>query len=65
MKYDFSFTEMNNGSVAIESDRKPTTSDVVDAIMNGCAFINHTDYKDIKLCGETPTKAKPVHDLSR
>jgi len=65
MKYEFSFTEMNYGSISIESDTKPTRSDVVDAIMSGNAYIGNTDYKDIKLCGETPTKSKPVHDLSR
>lgn len=49
MKYTFSFKEINYGSIEIESDHPPSESDVVDAIMNGGAFLGNTDYENIQL----------------
>jgi len=48
MKYTFSFTEINYGSIEIEADHMPDESIVIDAIMNGEAFYKDTDYRDIK-----------------
>ncbi|MCL2426327.1 MAG: hypothetical protein FWD05_08305 [Oscillospiraceae bacterium] len=65
MKYEFNFTEMNYGSVSIESDIQPTKSDVINAIMNGNANYKNTEYADIRHCGSTPQKSKSTRDLSR
>ena len=65
MKYEFSFTEINYGSVAIESDTKPTRDDVMNAIMEGNAFLKDTEYNDIQFCGTQPQKSKPQKAMSR
>ncbi|MCL2666047.1 MAG: hypothetical protein FWE82_10575 [Defluviitaleaceae bacterium] len=49
MKYTFNFTEINYGSIEIESDHKPDNGEVTDAIMNGGAFYKNTDYVDIRM----------------
>ena len=49
MKYTFSFKEVNYGSIEIESDQEPDIGDVIDAIMNGGAYIGDTEYEDISL----------------
>jgi len=65
MIYEFSFTEINYGSISIESDAKPTKADVTEAIMNGNAFYSDTEYKNIRPCGPTPQKSKSVPNMSR
>jgi hypothetical protein len=49
MKYVFTFSEVNYGSVEIESEYTPTRAEVIDAIENGNAHINDTDYEKIRL----------------
>ena len=49
MKYTFSFKEVSYGSVTIESNQEPDSSEVIDAIINGDTFIKDTDYEDISL----------------
>jgi hypothetical protein len=65
MEYEFNFIEVNYGSIAIESDTKPTRDDVIEAIMKGNAYWNHTDYKDIRLCGSMKEKSRSVREQSR
>ena len=60
MKYTFSFREVNYGSVAIDSDHTPDISEVIDAIMNGNAYIKDTEYEDIRL--DETAKAQPTRD---
>jgi hypothetical protein len=52
MKYIFSFKEINHGSIEIESDHEPDTGEVIDAIMNGGAYIGDTEYEDIRIDGD-------------
>ena len=49
MKYTFNFTEINYGSIVIDSDEKPDKDKVIDGIMNGGAFIKNTEYVDIRM----------------
>ena len=56
MKYTFSFREINYGSIVVDSDHKPDTGDVIDAIMNGGAFMKDTEYEDIRLDGMVKTR---------
>ena len=56
MKYTFSFKEINYGSIAIDSDHMPSKDEVLDAIMNGGAFIKDTEYEDIR-CDSMERKA--------
>jgi len=65
MEYEFNFIEVNYGSIVIESDTKPTRNEVIEQIMKGNAYWNHTDYKDIRLCGSMKEKSRSVHELSR
>ena len=65
MEYEFNFIEVNYGSIAIESDTKPSREDVIDAIMKGDAYFKHTDYKDIRLCGSMKDKSRSVIGQSR
>ena len=60
MKYTFSFKEVNYGSVAIDSDHTPDISEVIDAIINGGAYIKDTEYEDIRLDGTE--RAQPKRD---
>ena len=52
MKYSFSFKEINYGSIEIESDHEPDNGEVIDAIMNGGAFYDNTEYEDISRAGD-------------
>jgi len=65
MKYTFSFKEINYGSIAIDSDHQPDTGEVVDAIMNGGAFIKDTEYEDIRLDEAQKAKPKPERHFER
>jgi hypothetical protein len=58
LKYTFSFTEINFGSIEIESENEPSESEVTDAIANGGSFIKDTDYQDIELVGKELSKPK-------
>jgi hypothetical protein len=49
MKYTFSFTEINTGSIEIEADSTPTRADVIEAIENGSGFYKDTEYGEILL----------------
>lgn len=63
MKYTFIFTEVNFGSVSIESEHQPTSQEVHEAILNGDAYFNKTEYKDIRL--ETQLNEKHKQDYER
>jgi hypothetical protein len=65
MKYTFSFKEINYGSITIESDHQPDASEVVDAIMNGGAYIKDTEYEDIRLDEAVKTREKPDRSYER
>jgi len=52
LKYSFSFKEINYGSIEIESDHEPDNGDVIDAIMNGGAYYDNTEYEDISRTGD-------------
>ena len=65
MKYFFSFREINYGSIVIESDHQPDTSEVVDAIMSGNAFIKDTEYEDVTFDKAERTKPKPEPSYER
>ena len=65
MKYTFSFKETNYGSIIIDSDHEPDSSEVIDAIMNGDAFIKDTEYEDICLDETQIAKPKPERSYER
>jgi len=65
MKYTFSFTEINYGSIEIESKHMPGRGEVIDAIMNGNAYFKDTEYEDIKLCGQSRTTPYQERDMER
>jgi len=65
MKYEFSFKEVNYGSISIEAHTTPTRGDVIDAIMSGNAHFKDTDYEDIRLTSGSIDKPKPNRDRSR
>jgi len=65
MKHRFSFTEINYGSVTVESDTRPTESDVVDAIHNGNAYYKDTEYVNIKYHGSERDKTNRDRGLER
>jgi len=65
MKYTFNFTEINHGSVTIESKTRPSESDVVDAIHSGNAFYKNTEYEDIEYCGSERSKSDRDCGLER
>lgn len=59
MKHIFSFTEINYGSISIDSDHVPTEDEVINAIMEGSAFFKDTEYENIRLVdNERPTPKK-------
>ncbi|MDL2300144.1 hypothetical protein LJC01_00675 [Clostridiaceae bacterium OttesenSCG-928-D20] len=49
MKYIFSFTKINYGSVVIESDYEPTEDEVIDAIRGTATYHGDANYKGIHL----------------
>ena len=49
MKYTYDFTEINYGSIEIDSDKRLDKGQVVNAIMNGGAFFKNTEYVDIRM----------------
>ena len=65
MKYEFSFKEVNYGSIEIEAHTTPTRAEVVDAIMSGKAYFKDTDYEEIRLISGSMDKPKPNRDHSR
>ena len=65
MKYEFSFKEVNYGSIEIEARTTPTREEVIDAIMSGNAYFKDTDYEDIRLIGGAIDRPKPNRDHSR
>ena len=65
MKYQFSFKEVNYGSVEIESKSAPSKEDVINAIMNGNAYYNETEYEDIRLCSSEKSKSDVERDVVR
>ena len=48
-EYLFTFTEVIRGSVKIESKVMPTEDEVIQAIMDGSAYYNNTEFEDIRL----------------
>jgi len=65
MDYNFSFKEVNYGSIKITSDHIPSNAEVEEAIMNGEGFYKNTEYSDINLDEQEPTKVKNQHDHER
>jgi hypothetical protein len=65
MKYEFSFTEINYGSIEIESKTTPTKDEVISAIMSGNAYIKDSEYTDIRLSGTTKEKSRSNREFSR
>ncbi|MCL2014082.1 MAG: hypothetical protein FWG69_03745 [Oscillospiraceae bacterium] len=49
MIYRFSFKEINYGSIDIVSSHEPDRGEVIEKIMEGCAFYKDTEYDYIKL----------------
>ena len=49
MKYLFSFTEINYGSIEITADCEPDRGTVIEEIMNGGAYYKDTEYGEIQL----------------
>jgi hypothetical protein len=48
-KYTFAFKEINYGSITIVASSQPDESEVREAVENGGAFFNDTEYEDICL----------------
>ena len=65
MKYTFSFEETNYGSISIDASATPTRSEVIDAIQNGKAFYNDTEYNDIVLVYTGRDSSKKEHPFER
>ena len=61
MKYTFSFKEISYGSIELEADHVPDIGEVTEAIINGGAYIDDTEYEDILLDGERGLN----HDVSK
>jgi len=65
MEYNFSFKEINYGSITIESATTPSRDEVIDAIMEGNAYFKDTEYKDIRLYDPSRTKSNKERDIER
>jgi len=48
MRYSFSFTEINFGTVEIEADHPPNDGEIIEAIENGNVCFNKTIYENIR-----------------
>jgi hypothetical protein len=65
MKYRFSFSEINYGSIVVESDRKPTEGELINAILEGKADYRDTDFTDFELVETERTKPKREREYER
>lgn len=63
-KYRFKFSEINYGTVVVESDKRPSDDEVIQAILDGEADYYNTEFDDITL-SESIIKQKSVNAQER
>jgi len=61
MKYLFTFSEINHGSITVEADHRPDDGEIIERILEGMANYKDTDFKNFRLV-EVDGAAPPATD---